>query len=1501
MGRGMVPGRFIEPPRSMRQQLRDAERALADDQPSEAVVVLGDLLAGDLDVARDLIGQDFLLDIESGAQAIARQSLMRTARDQIGGLTSSARETYEIRYGPAAKKRLAEAANQQDWDGVAEVRRRYFHTRAGYQASGLMATRAWLNGRATEASLLLDDVVSQSIAREELGDGMLRLYAAALQVAGREPIAEISLPEDDPQSGAEASNRSSRRIGIDQAGNFQWTGRSTDRNGAKGGQFPLSIARWEIDTTASPRQNEAISDREGEFLSERRLPIPTLMPIRVGKQVMMRTTERLVGVDHRTGKRFWNYPWQSPYEAQDEAEIGFDEYEDDDQHSDLVSQRVWNDVPYGQVTSDGERAYMVNHLEEVELARYSSAIMNFRGRRQTEKDSNTLVALNLAGEGKLVWRLGKDGNPESPLAKSFFLGPPLPVEGRLYAIVETAGDIELVCIDPINGDLLWRQNLVSVETGAINTDAIRRVAGAMPSEKDGILICPTGSGVVVAVDRHDRTIRWARQHGRSQDRFFQSHPRTRSFDAMDLYRRWDNSLAVIDGSRVLLTAVEADRLFGFDLITGEMLFAPKSRSQMRYLAGISGDRFVLVGGNSVRAYDITDGRPLWSTDSSLFAGGSQVCGRGYFDATSYYVPLSDKRILRISLDDGSLMQTREVEYPLGNMLVSDGEVIVQGPSRIAIAHGESSLRPWVEQRLLADENDLSALLKLSQLQMQDGQREAALTTLARARQIDPENIDVTIRSIEAMLATLREDRKVDPELIETLDQLIVKEEKRIEFLFLRIESAIEDQDAILATELLIELSSLVLDEHHGSMTGQAVLGRSERKVTQDAWIEARARQVKQIAGDTGVLDDVLKRIDQAMPVLDNRPLSQLWRLRRHLGPLDSTEALRRELFQRYRQLDDVAASERVAFGTQLLSDDAIESLSPNARDAMASLYANAGLPEDQRRFGDRDAVPSRVPWDTESDEFWPAEVKLDWPNSAGENFRGISSQFPKVHPIKHQYGERFRNCALVTLPRLPLALRYPDGRFQAISIDGIRPDDDDDKDAVISGGVMVLHLGGSLVAIDLYRLLFGDDDFVLWSHPLTPDGSPATKRRPEGTPFGDSVIRHTLISSVAGPTLAELSIGPILGDRVLMLRGGELSAIELSTGRPLWQNMEAPSSGKVVSDGQRVAVVSPALRKTMIFDVADGRVLDTQPFNDGKIWAACGSHVVVHTSIKGSLRYTVKMINPISGETLKSIETWSSSRNGGEGDSAYGRIVDGRVLAMMDHQGKAIAWDILEGRELFEVALPEEPHLLGLNVVSNRGRLVYLPKRRNDRGVDPSGEQLQTQQDTIHRTVDAMHAVSMRTGEREWSQLFEKSWGLTVTQPPQTPLLILSRSPFSYEGQVRKKTIDVAAVRTDTGEMAAIETGRRLSVSNGQLLTLQQVDSENRRVTARVGVERLTFSFVDQLAEGAFDADQGLGAVPSPPEDSMPLKDPDAAESSNPSDDSSTPDDLEAPLDSLLP
>ncbi len=129
---------------------------------------------------------------------------------------------------------------------------------------------------------------------------------------------------------------------------------------------------------------------------------------------------------------------------------------------------------------------------------------------------NRLAAYDLRSEGKLRWALGgPPGDEALPEAETFFLGPPLPIAGRLYVLAESKSQIRLLVIDPqkdpVKGEPLveWSQAIADLNqdiAASQYNNRLRRLAGVTPSYADGLLVCPTAAGTVAAVDLSTRSL-----------------------------------------------------------------------------------------------------------------------------------------------------------------------------------------------------------------------------------------------------------------------------------------------------------------------------------------------------------------------------------------------------------------------------------------------------------------------------------------------------------------------------------------------------------------------------------------------------------------------------------------------------------------------------------------------------------------------------------------------------------------------------------------------------------------------------------------------------------------------------------------------------------------------------------------------------------------------------------------------------------------------------------
>src|SRR5262249_57946379 len=101
-----------------------------------------------------------------------------------------------------------------------------------------------------------------------------------------------------------------------------------------------------------------------------------------------------------------------------------------------------------------------------------------------------LIALDLRS-GKLLWERGGPGTARhrDELYPSFFLGPPLPVGDKLYALMERYQEQRLVCLDPASGRLLWLLPLGVAPTRLL-ADPARRTQAIHLAYPDAFLVFP---------------------------------------------------------------------------------------------------------------------------------------------------------------------------------------------------------------------------------------------------------------------------------------------------------------------------------------------------------------------------------------------------------------------------------------------------------------------------------------------------------------------------------------------------------------------------------------------------------------------------------------------------------------------------------------------------------------------------------------------------------------------------------------------------------------------------------------------------------------------------------------------------------------------------------------------------------------------------------------------------------------------------------------------------
>jgi outer membrane protein assembly factor BamB len=266
------------------------------------------------------------------------------------------------------------------------------------------------------------------------------------------------------------------------------------------------------------------------------------------------------------------------------------------------------------------------------------------------------------------------------LSDSYFLGPPLTLDGRLYALTEKDSELALVCLAAADGALVWKQALAYAPTRLL-LDPGRRVQAARPAYGEGILVCPTNAGMVVGVDLLTPGLAWAYSYPTrpltpSQ---LSSVGRRVRVSSTRITAEWQAPVTVVQGSKVLFTAPDCPSIHCLSLRGGSPLWEADRANDDLYVAGVFAGKVLVVGKQACRALDLADGKQLWQVETGL------PSGRGVANGDIYYLPLKEAArgkepaIYALDLRKGVIrarIPSPRKEVP-GNLLLWHGEAFAQ--------------------------------------------------------------------------------------------------------------------------------------------------------------------------------------------------------------------------------------------------------------------------------------------------------------------------------------------------------------------------------------------------------------------------------------------------------------------------------------------------------------------------------------------------------------------------------------------------------------------------------------------------------------------------------------------------------------------------------------------------------------------------------------------------------------------------------------------------------
>jgi hypothetical protein len=703
---------LVQPPRELVNSLKLAHEAAAKERYGDAVAELRKIL--DTSEGDGFLPPDSLY----GSQRTIKTEAMRV----LDSFPAASRQLYQLQNSGAIEQSVSDAIRRGDRAALADISRRHFPSPVAADVVMLLAHDAFDRGCPLESLAWIRFLLRSSSAVKGREAEILLVRAASYLAIdnlprAREAIGQLKLikPPVNFRLGVEEHTSADRperllaslgwKPSADETSNAaapaaDWLMFRGDaaRNASSEWTGPLGPRIWKAGTL-----DDAASIQFSTWRRYDTDPVlfPCLHPLVVGNVLLARSPCRLSAFDVRSGKVLWENPPPVSLRTKPEEPKGKPDEGPDTvnrvlaRHQDGVRQpdpqdpnlwqRFWEDAPFGQISSNGSEVFLIDGFGVAQSGDGQRVVIMVQGQAQvmTPKPAqpyNRLIALSLSKQGKLVWSVGgEDGEREPHLAGYFFLGPPLPCGRDLYVLAEKDGAIRLCALDAATGGFQWSLALAQPEA-AILDDPVRRLAGASPSMCDGILVCPTSTGAVAAVDPATRSLLWGFQYPIGEQKADRTprgvflNGRMLPIKRTAINRTVRDATALLAAGRTFLLPVEAEQLYCLNTVTGELLWSCP-RDEMLFIAGIAADKVVLVGERGIFGRNLQTGKSPWRDECIELPGKSQVIGRGFMAGGFCYLPTTWNEVVKFDLRAGKIAERSATKNPLGNITAADDRLI----------------------------------------------------------------------------------------------------------------------------------------------------------------------------------------------------------------------------------------------------------------------------------------------------------------------------------------------------------------------------------------------------------------------------------------------------------------------------------------------------------------------------------------------------------------------------------------------------------------------------------------------------------------------------------------------------------------------------------------------------------------------------------------------------------------------------------------------------------
>ncbi len=1421
--------------RELRQALSRAEEAIKDGSYSDAITSLGKLLSeGATDDA-------FVPDPKEFGN---RSSLKTEAERLLAELPQRGRDLYELNFGAEARALLAQAIKDRSVAQLTEVTRRFFLTQAGQEASILLGRLHLDQGRPLSAALMFRRVAALPASKAKYDPELSMLLSTSWYFANRPEDAQKTLTtlaigrnsikidgEDRPlfKSADESLAWLTKLVGTPAEPRTsrlqQWCvfGGDETRNASVEAGMPLADFRWQALTVTNPGDGNEIRQIVRRMGDKGEAALPTLHPLAVDDIILMRTTDGLTGIHSETGKLRWVFP---PYDSEEPQAVAGGSSPVRNaaaQRQSELQQRLFEDSAYGQISSDGEAVYLLHELRPVPQANVRRMIL-IGGRPAMNPgyptSYNQLVSLDLKKQGKLRWIVGdKSGEEEPRLAGAFFLGPPLPHQGELLTLAEQQGEIRLVSLDAKTGRMQWSQQIAHMDELKIDVDSLRRLAGVTPSFSDGLVVCPTAGGAVVAVDWARRSLSWGYSYAR--DVMPATGPRqlvVSRLSQQETAASWPVAAALIAEGCVVLTPPDSTSLHCLDLLTGKPLWAPLGRKDKLagalYVGCVHKGEIILVCNEGLKSVNLKTGKVNDLPQAQYKT--SVPSGRGVYSNPYYYLPLQSADLLKINLNDGTIEERLQTDRALGNLVIHDVDLISLSADALSTYYLREPLKQRIDQRLLEDGKDSWALARKGEILVQEGKTDEALKLLRDAYTLLPENEGIRNTLLKLLLTAVKQDYSAHAGLIAEIENLIQQPSERADFLRVIAPGLAQAGATKDAFEAYLALALAIRKPAAGNKEDQfEELGRQWR-VRTDRWLATRLAQLY-----VGAAPDMRTQLDAVIAArLNEQPEETQGSLLRMLTFYpDTTQeqlGLASQLLEKGNLLqaeydltpltkssDARIAGPAVALLAKILvkarrTDEAIAAYEILGQDFAnipcdgtktgAELLAEAKqLPSLQKELPGVVFQGSRVtsgidPERASRFRSYQRLMPISIGSAEGWDVRGQMVTFDQSRGtivVGDGYG---RPVSEALLNQEGIATRTYFGLMSAASY----------------GHMLTLSMGTEVIALDTLRgpnnpaETARTGEAILWRHDTV-------DRAPNLPYIGYGMQSRQMRNPLAGPTqLYTDQNGKPMGPKVALgpwgcafFRSRQLVCVDPLSGESLWERSGMETGADMFGDGDRLFVVPHGSGEAQVYSAWDGALLGQR--NVEKLdhrWATCEGNVLSWQESGDSI--TLLLNDAWTGDQLWKQEFTSAAK---------GCLHRPDEVAVMEPlTGELVIVSLRSGQTIFKTKLQPEPNLSALIVQESSNRYLVMPVHASQE--PPAGMTFQAAPQGVNSVLSSgwIYAFDRQSGASVWqAPAYVHQHGYMVNQPSEMPVLLFLRHSTPTRGSAAKTVTSVLCIDKRTG------------------------------------------------------------------------------------------------------